>query len=567
MVLTTTDRDVDKIRKHTLGSLRLRHHESNQIILIPTPTNDPNDPLNWSKAYRYYIAILVCAAIFFCNFLAAGPTVAIVDVTTSYFGPPGPTDPNFSHNISRTAYFFTTTALMQGMCTLFWMPCILKFGRRPVYVISFLLYTACAGWAGGATSYGSELAARIIMGCASGAAEVLAPLTISDIFFLHERGTVMAIYTCALSAGVGAGIIISGLITIDHGWRMIYWVSLSLIAACTVLVVFAFPETIYPRAEVDVGGAPDLAPVAPLGKPYAEHEEDRHNHHLEKDGTGPAATEKDVEATAKMTPAEAELPQKRGYVQNLRLYSGVYTQEPFFKLFLRPVILLTLPPVFWATLVMAGTIGFLVAITSNFAPAFENAYNFKPWQAGLCFIGSLIGSFAGIAMGGHLSDWIADVLTRKNNGIREPEMRLPAIAISVITAPLALVLYGVGINNHLHWICPTFGLLFVNFSIVQATNVSLVYTIDSYRPVAGEIVVTQMAFKSAFGFLLSFYTNPWVDEAGYARSYGAMAGISGGLLSLGAIFFFFGKSIRRYTWHWGYVRRLAHWADDREVGE
>lgn len=37
--------------------------------------------------------------------------------------------------------------------------------------------------------------------------------------------------------------------------------------------------------------------------------------------------------------------------------------------------------------------------------------------------------------------------------------------------------------------------MLVNFSIVQATNVSLVYTIDSYRPVAGEIVVCQMAFK------------------------------------------------------------------------
>lgn len=32
-------------------------------------------------------------------------------------------------------------------------------------------------------------------------------------------------------------------------------------------------------------------------------------------------------------------------------------------------------------------------------------------------------------------------------------------------------------------------------AIVQATNVSLVYTIDSYRPVAGELAVTQLAFK------------------------------------------------------------------------
>ncbi len=35
----------------------------------------------------------------------------------------------------------------------------------------------------------------------------------------------------------------------------------------------------------------------------------------------------------------------------------------------------------------------------------------------------------------------------------------------------------------------------VDFSIVQATNISLVYTIDAYRPVAGEITVSQFAFK------------------------------------------------------------------------
>jgi hypothetical protein len=37
-------------------------------------------------------------------------------------------------------------------------------------------------------------------------------------------------------------------------------------------------------------------------------------------------------------------------------------------------------------------------------------------------------------------------------------MRLPSIAISAVTAPLALVLYGVGIGQKLHWMVPTLGL-------------------------------------------------------------------------------------------------------------
>jgi hypothetical protein len=42
------DLSVDEIKQvKTLGTLRLLHHETHDIILIPTPSQDPNDPLNW----------------------------------------------------------------------------------------------------------------------------------------------------------------------------------------------------------------------------------------------------------------------------------------------------------------------------------------------------------------------------------------------------------------------------------------------------------------------------------------------------------------------------------------
>jgi hypothetical protein len=33
------------------------------------------------------------------------------------------------------------------------------------------------------------------------------------------------------------------------------------------------------------------------------------------------------------------------------------------------------------------------------------------------------------------------------------------------------------------------------FAVVQGTNVSFTYCIDAYRPIAGEVTVTQLAFK------------------------------------------------------------------------
>ena len=127
----------------------------------------------------------------------------------------------------------------------------------------------------------------------------------------------------------------------------------------------------------------------------------------------------------------------------------------------------------------------------------------------------------------------------------------------------------------------------MNFSITQATNICLVYVIDAYRPVAGEITLTVVGFKceqphcvpcpialfpktdsriALFGFLLSFYTNPWINKSGYQDAYGAMAGISAGVLIMWIPLYYWGKQIRHTTWNWPMLSFL-HWTDDREVGE
>jgi hypothetical protein len=66
---------------------------------------------NWSRPFKYAITILVCFAIFLCNFLAAGPVIAIVEIAQTFF--PLETTPDLGGSIAKTAYFFTTAALMQ----------------------------------------------------------------------------------------------------------------------------------------------------------------------------------------------------------------------------------------------------------------------------------------------------------------------------------------------------------------------------------------------------------------------------------------------------------------------
>lgn len=247
----------------------------------------------------------------------------------------------------------------------------------------------------------------------------------------------------------------------------------------------------------------------------------------------------------------------------MALFSGIHTQESIFQLFVRPFIVIAYPAVAWATLVNAGTVGFLVAVTTNVAIAYAKAYQFGASQVGLCFIAGIIGSLAGIVLGGALIDRYSQYVARRNGGIREPEMRLPMIIFALISAPLALALFGAGVQNNWPWIGPTVGLGLLSFSIVSGTNVATVYAIDCYKPIATEAVTAILAYKAAVGFLLSFYTNEWVAGQGYQLAYGEMAGISAVLLLLVVPLYIWGKSIRQSSLEWRATRYIK-WDQDRD---
>lgn len=63
-------------------------------------------------------------------------------------------------------------------------------------------------------------------------------------------------------------------------------------------------------------------------------------------------------------------------------------------------------------------------------------YEFSPTIIGFFNFAILIGGFIGLVTAGPLSDWISMKLTKKNRGVREPEMRLltmiPYVVIMII---------------------------------------------------------------------------------------------------------------------------------------
>ncbi|KAJ6142440.1 hypothetical protein N7471_001893 [Penicillium samsonianum] len=527
----------------TLGHVRLQDEVTGATLLVPQPSSDPNDPLNWPKAFKIYVAVLTCVALTWVNFFAAGPGAVLVEIVIEVFGvyPPDPrfsatlspaSNAAFSSAVSKVALLFSTASMAAGVCNLLWVPLAVKYGRRVVYTSSYLVFGLCCIWSARATSYGSLLASRIIATFFAGSTECVAPMTIADIFFFHERGRMTAIYSAALSTGAAFGFMISGIMSISQNWRMFYYLCAALVLATTVLILFTMPETAYQR-----------------------------------DGSGTEEVENEkISSVSEVERAEVSSTPKKSFAQRMAFNRAPLTHESLWKIAIRPVLVLFLPPVFWSTVSFGIGIGIFVTLGTTAATAFSQVYGFTVWQLGLVWIAGIVGNLLGIPFGGYFSDWVANRATSQNGGIREPEMRLPAVSIAMVTYPGSLLLYGLGINYKAHWIVPTLGIFLFSFGSSAAIGISVVYTIDCYRPIAGEVVVSQVVFKSFITFLMSFYANLWVDRDGYAGAFGAMAAFSFVVLALWIPLYIWGKQIRHATLK-GRVMRHVHWNADRETGE
>ena len=107
----------------------------------------------------------------------------------------------------------------------------------------------------------------------------------------------------------------------------------------------------------------------------------------------------------------------------------------------------------------------LGALTFNFTfPVIITSppYNWSEINSGLIACASAAGYLLSFPLT-PLSDWVAAYLTRKNNGIREAEMRLTVLFPAMVIAPAGLICYGLTAQNQGHWMGYMAGVAMTNW--------------------------------------------------------------------------------------------------------
>lgn len=92
---------------------------------------------------------------------------------------------------------------------------------------------------------------------------------------------------------------------------------------------------------------------------------------------------------------------------------------------------------------MGGAVNSLLCVNLTQSQALAAPpYNFSPANVGFANFALAVGAVIGLAIAGPFSDWIATKATKRDGGIREPEVRLPAVIPFIIVAVIGMTVSG-----------------------------------------------------------------------------------------------------------------------------
>ena len=94
----------------------------------------------------------------------------------------------------RASYQTTICIALAGIAPFLWVPLSNKYGRRPVLLGTTLLAFVSILGSAYATSFNQLIAARVFNGLFP-AAFALGPAVVVDMFFVHQRGRAMGVFT------------------------------------------------------------------------------------------------------------------------------------------------------------------------------------------------------------------------------------------------------------------------------------------------------------------------------------------------------------------------------------
>ncbi|CAK7212782.1 hypothetical protein SCUCBS95973_001583 [Sporothrix curviconia] len=473
--------------------------DDGRVYLMPTPTTDPADPLNWSPLRKWAVLLLLlvwsAVALTTQSFLSN-----FVPSLEARFPDASPNEINL---------LMTVIVPMIAPGQLIFVGIALYWGRRSSILLANMLLIASSAWAACSTSYKSLLGARIIEGLAGGPTDALLYTVIQEFTFAHERGAklgamIMGQQGLTLVLAIG-----TNYMAVNMGFQWPF-IIVTIISACTLVgLFFLMPETRF-----------------------------RGHRDAEDNNTKIAVSEH--KAFRQMINQSGEFPPFT-WRRQLSLFGDRYdTRGPDTVAFAKRIGMFFFSPItWWCALLNAVSAGTIIA------------------NVGLINISPTVTSLFNWILLGWGNDKVMIYLAKRNGGVSKPEHRLVTLAIPIVIGICSTLGFGALSQNYLisnpgghqaHWMSMMvlYGLLYMYFGgCLEVTYTYMASVTSASDSLALMTVVSVIRDMVSFG--MSYGIVGFSEACGYLTSFGIYA-MLGGVFGLFAIpVYLFAGRLRRVT--------------------
>jgi MFS family permease len=176
---------------------------------------------------------------------------------------------------------------------------------------------------------------------------------------------------------------------------------------------------------------------------------------------------------------------------------------------------------------------------------FVDSYGFEPELTGLTYIGLGVGFLGGLITVAKISDKTVIRMTKANDGVFEPEMRLPACIFFACWLPVTFFWYGWTTYYKIHWIVPIIGLIPFGFGMMGIFIPIQAYVIDSFPAFAASGMAALTVSRSLFGAFLPLAGPTMYANLGLGWGNTVLGFVAIALIPAPLLIFKFGGRIRK----------------------
>ena len=125
-----------------------------------------------------------------------------------------------------------------GWGTFFLTPASSLYGRKITYFICIFLGLLGAVWFALVKSTSDSIWSQLFVGISESCAEAQVQLSLSELYFAHNLGSVLTSYIVATSVGTYLGPLIAAFIVQNIGFRWVGWIAAIISGALLFVIVF-----------------------------------------------------------------------------------------------------------------------------------------------------------------------------------------------------------------------------------------------------------------------------------------------------------------------------------------